>query len=345
MLCDETPLQGPATITMWLPNIPNELEKLRDIKSLDPKTILITSKRNIDNKYSFQDVVAHGLSKKSNLIIEIQQSSSRGYINKGIHFYVGRLIDTLGNQWYPRRSEFTPDFRALAIESVKRAIYLSTITREASVKSPEKPDDIPDTKEINTFFKLVKDHAEIFHKLVKPSKKSTRFLGNASFRCTRGFPSMKLPDGRIYVSRRNVDKRHIGPETFVQVGFNTKDKVLWYRGANKPSVDTPIQVRLYGMFPEVNYMIHSHTYVKGAPFTKKMVPCGGLEEMQEVTNLYNSNNRMLRLPEAINLVGHGSIVLMRKPSDINSFEFVSRPSPEIQLLSVDKFFGPTKTVS
>ena len=56
-------------------------------------------------------------------------------------------------------------------------------------------------------------------------------------------------------------------------------------------MDTPVQVRLYKTIPHINYIVHGHVYVKGAPFTKEAIPCGALEEVDEIMELiYNSNS-------------------------------------------------------
>lgn len=321
---------GPAStvsdVIVWMPNISNDLPKLRNIKEIFPKTILVSSKNNVSTKYSFQDIVAHGLALKSNLVLEIRKHG----------WFTGRLLDTLGNVWYDKRN----DFRALGIAIASRSRKLMNVTRQATVHSPEKADPILpfcrndlNTVELRTreFFKIVKNSAELFHKLIHPAKGITRFLGNASFRCESGFPSIQFGDGRIYMSRRNVDKRFIGPNTFVQVGLNEETDTIWYRGDHKPSVDTAIQVRLYKKLGCICYMMHSHVYEKNAPFTSKMIPCGGLEEVDEVLKVISKND----LPAwdkpyfAINLKGHGSIAFMNNPRDFGRLEFEARPTPEI----------------
>jgi hypothetical protein len=57
----------------------------------------------------------------------------------------------------------------------------------------------------------------------------------------------------------------------------TKDKIRKkligkYYGNKKPSVDTPVQLMIYQNAPAINYMIHGHYYVYGAPFTKSFYP-------------------------------------------------------------------------
>ena len=312
-------------VMVWMPNVENAEKKVRDIKERMPHVILVSSKRNIAalrendewvSKYSFSEVVAHGLSLKAQLVLEIG--------NIGKKFWV-RLTDTLGNIW----CEPTYDWRKAGMSLAKRAAELLNVTRQGTILSPEDPDILPMQPEIVDFMKTVVHGAEIFHKLIDPPKEVTRFLGNASFRCMRGFPSLKVGD-RIYVSKRNVEKRAITPEDFVQVGIN-KDSAVWYRGHHKPSVDTVIQVRLYSLMPDVNFMLHSHVYVDGAPTTGAMIPCGGLQEVKEIMKVVGEANPMHDEHFAVNLKGHGSILFMRRPEHYYEYcdRFVKRPWPEI----------------
>ena len=130
----------------------------------------------------------------------------------------------------------------------------------------------------------------------------------------------------IFVSRRNVDKSHIGKEAFVYV--EKSDGKLWYYGEHKPSVDTPIQAMLYDILPWTNYMLHSHVYVEGAPFSSKMIPCGGLEEATEIVSVLGEHEFSDYASFAVNLKGHGSIIFVSKPEYIRSYKFYARPRPE-----------------
>ena len=307
-----------ADVVIWMPDIPNSLPKLRNIKSAFPKVILVSSKRNISDEYSFQDVMAHGLALKSNLVLEIRKLND---------LFIGSLFDTLGNVW----RDTTTNFKELGLAIANRSRDLMDIKRQGTVQSPEKEDPIiPLCPAGGTleFLKVVKDTADTFHKLIRPAEGINRFLGNASFRCERGFPSLRFKDGRIYMSKRNVDKRSIELNAFVQVGLNNKTGVVWYRGQHKPSVDTVVQVRLYKSLINIHYMIHSHVYEKHAPSTSRMIPCGGLEEVKEVLDVISNNDLRGRSHFAINLKGHGSIVFMNDPRSFDKFEFRARPTPE-----------------
>ena len=203
------------------------------------------------------------------------------------------------------------------------------ITRERSYRLDDKM-HIPVGPELPAFFELVKQYARTFHDLIHPADGVERFLGNASFRCERGFPSFRHGKD-VYVSRRNIDKRFIGPDMFVRVEL--KDHGVGYYGSDKPSVDTPVQLRLYDFFTRVRYMLHSHVYIKDAPFTDHAIPCGALEEVNEViaTFINEKNSAMARKigDFSINLLGHGSIVFADNLNYMRSVQYYAREIPEV----------------
>ena len=159
-------------------------------------------------------------------------------------------------------------------------------------------------------------------------------LGNCSYRCQRGFPSYRGKDC-IYVSRRNVDKRYIDKDMFVPVRMNENGQIE-YVGKYKPSVDTPIQVRLYNLFPKINYMIHAHCYIEDALATTNPIPCGGIEEVDEILNLFIDktddkiyNQNILRNVECakINLFGHGSLIMANNIDQLSNIPYIEREIP------------------
>lgn len=292
---------------LWWANVPNDKPKLRNVKEINPRAMLVTSKRNDDNKYSFAELINRALGAKANLCVQF----SKVYDN----MFTVMLFDPLGNSWYAGDS-VTKLCHAMAV----RLRYLRSITRQGCVHAEGKV-EVPDEPE---FFDLVRSYADTFHELIKPDSTVTRFLGNSSFRCQRGFPSFRKDDF-IYVSRRNVDKRFIDREAFVPVKLE-EDTTLYYYGDSKPSVDTPIQARLYQLLPNINYMIHAHVYISGAPFTKSMVPCGGLEEVEEVMNAIGEYTEEDFY--AINLIGHGCIVMAKNVEQLKYLPYISRQMPE-----------------
>lgn len=285
----------------WFADIPNDKPKLvGKIKQLNKKCVLITSKRNIDDKYSLQDILYKALGVKSNLLVEFTQDHGR---------YHGRVIDPLGNVFL----NFNDDFKLIGRILGKRAKELSTYTRVSS-RSVGKNLEVPDEK---GFFEAIKHYAGVFHDLIHSHPKATnRFFGNASF----------MEANVVFVSRRNIDKRFIGKEGFVAV---KPELPVQFYGSTKPSVDTPIQVRLYQHYPKIKYLLHSHAYVKNAPFTKNLVPCGALEEADEILGLFPDKDT---INFAVNLRGHGSLLLVSGVNNLENINYYARTMPEIHEL-------------
>lgn len=317
-------------IVMWFANVSNDEVKVRDVKAINPKTILITSKRNDDGKYSFAELISRALSIKANLTIEFSKKED-GLFNMTV-------FDPLGVVYY---NGTNIDHMTTAL--LGRAKILPTFTRVPTTKVETNKDIVvPDKKD---FFNFAHNCADIFHNLIRPARGTERFLGNMSFRCQNGFPSFRGKDNLIYVSRRNVNKGDIEASSFVPT-YLDKDLNVMYYGDNKPSVDTPVQLRLYSMFPWANYMLHAHCYVKPSSeikdcevyTTRLPVPCGALEEVNEIsqatrTNIGLSYEDAPRLM-AINLVGHGCILIAKDTEILKELEkykdscFVARKIPE-----------------
>ncbi len=302
---------------IWAPNVANNLPKIRNVKEYYPKKILVTTKNTIRRKISIQTIIAHGLAQKSNLMVPISLHSDRST-------FLASIIDPLGNMWFKPSDNFVQ----LGKELYKHISRLLKVTRQPSIQGSTDNISFTATKESDHFIEVVKKCGDIFHELLMPDSKTKRFLGNSSFRCSKGFPSMRTHDG-IFVSRRNVDKRNINNTSFVRA-LLAVDKTVYYYGQNKPSVDTPIQLRLYEELPEINYMIHGHVYVKDAFYTQKMIPCGGIEEVAEIITALKKNNVSLNslTAFAINLIGHGCIIFGQTPTDLEYFKYSARNIPE-----------------
>lgn len=298
-----------SDVVMWFANVPNNFEKNRDLKKKYKKIMLVTSKRNF-GEYSFSYLVNHALGLKSNLMIEF----SKGKENK----FNGRLLDPLGTVWH----DYDDDFKGIVGSLVKRLNTLINITRK---RTNYREEDV-DFQVEDDFLNVVKKSSNKFHDLIKPVDGVTRFLGNSSFRCRHGFPSFR-DQGYIFVTRRNIDKRDLGKEGFVPVKRGDNGEVNYF-SEHKPSVDTPIQLSLYEYYKGVNYMLHSHVYIEDALFTNEAIPCGGLEEVDEIISLYPDESTT---NVAINLIGHGSLILAETVEDLRGLasNYYSRPMPEV----------------
>lgn len=246
----------------------------------------------------FVDLLNESLLHRDNLTIA---SDGSGY----------QLYDPLGTQWYKGNS-----IPGLVYSLMKRTAFLLNTHRERTKKA-DITIEVPDNTE---FFNYVHEAADIFHETIQHSPGVTRLLGNASFRGS---------DSVIYASERDVDKALVSKETFVPA-FD-ENGITMYSGIKKPSKDTVVQLRLYGLFKNINYIVHSHCYVKGAPYTAEPVPCGALEEVDEVIDVINKayNGDFTRGYYAVNLIGHGCLVFASDLAAIRKTEYFTRQLPEV----------------
>ncbi len=305
---------GQYGVIYWFPDVPNELPKLvGQIKEKAPHSILVTSKRNDEDKYSIMDIVHHALGTKSNLVLEF----SRAEEEWGSGRWCGRVLDPLGNCYLDYCGDFLQVGKVLAerVEELKNFSRVPSKSIGPEILAPDEPE----------FLELVRGYANDFHDIIHPVK-TNRFLGNASFRCEAGFPSFRQ-DGLVYVSKRDIDKRELTREGFVAVEPGQLSVVNYY-GDAKPSVDTPIHLQLYNYYPAVRYMLHSHTYVLRKPFTEKPIPCGAVEEWLAVKSVMENRDST---DFAVNLRGHGSIVLASNIKYLEKIPFMERPVPEMQM--------------
>ena len=301
---------------LWMPDVANERPKLVDeIKKRAPHALLITSKRNDGEKYSFGDLVARALKTRSNLMLEISKNGRQ---------FSTTILDPLGNVFVEKTVEIDQVAAVLAqrIKDLQQGVRVKSVCRGDLLRV-----EVPDNAEC--FFEIVRTHAQTFHELIHGAN-PTRMMGNASFRCESGFPTFR--DGNLmFVSKRDIDKRDIGIAGFVPVSLASEHVVEYYAikgNEPKPSVDSPINLRLYNQLPHIRYMLHSHTYVEEAPFTANVLACGDLREAAEVMLLVNPGASFF----AVNLRGHGSLVGASAPEMLRYVKYVARPVPELQTI-------------
>lgn len=325
----------------WWANVDNSLPKPVPVKELAPKVMLINSKRCDDDKYTFGDMVQRALIAKANLSF---------WFKKQGNVISMTVFDPLGSVWYQGE-----DIDAAARTTIDRLAFLKSMTRQNTVQSTtdknlimawyfdqfkqneyqsDKTVDIPDEQD---FVDVVRKYATEFQKFI-PNVNTQRFVGNASMRplppqvgrCGKGMPSFRKGN-IIFVSKRNINKQFIELDNFVPC-YMDNDKLM-YCGDEKPSVDTPVQIRLYEQLPQMKYMLHSHCYIKDAPFTSTAVPCGAIEEVDFVMQTITENKWENKDWIAINLRGHGALIMWdnmdRFHSEIEPLvEYYPRAMPE-----------------
>lgn len=290
---------------IWMPNIDNSEDKiLPSIKKINPHLLLIQSKRVIEKNYTIGDVVGRLLASKSLLGIMISKEDGP---------YLYRLIDPLGNKHCK-----TVSLKFLAETISARVNYIKGLTRVGSTSIGEKREFSIEDR----FIDIIQRSGTEFSKFVN-AVNPNRLLGNASTRCSYGFPASREGE-RIYVTRRNVDKKTLSKADFVEVTLS--EKTIEYFGDAKPSVDTPIQVMLFNHYPNIKYMIHGHVYVDEiAELTEHKIPCGFIEEFDDISrHIVDKNIKEF----AINLRGHGCLIACESLDFFDRIKFIGRPFPE-----------------
>ena len=304
-------------VVIWMPNISNSVQTkyVDEIKRLNKKCILVISKNNAFGTYKIEEIINRALRKHANLILEIRSGFSVPYILDTA--YCGRLYDPLGNVF----CDWTENFYEIGKAIGRRTKELYGFTRFGSTCVG----DAIETPEETDFFRLIREKAIEFHKLIPTVNITSRFLGNASFRCQKGFPSFRHGD-YIFVSRRNVNKESIGRDGFVAVKAETIP--VEYFGNYKPSVDAPSQLILYQMFPKVKYILHGHVYLSGFPMTSRHIPCGAIEEAHEIKSIFTKE---AYTSFGINLRGHGFLAASDSVKQLGNMvtRLEARPIPEM----------------
>jgi hypothetical protein len=291
---------------IWMPNISNDEIKLVDrLKILNPHMVLVQSKRRVENYYTDFELVKRTFKSHAQLLIAIDRSPEPATLTFS-------LIDPLGNLWLDKGgvSELTETLRT-------RLEFLMSRRRVTSVQW-DAGSGLSDE-----FMDVVKEMSDKFDQHIT-AVNPDRFLGNVSTRCCLGFPSTRLTGGKILVSRRNINKAEMTKSDFVEV-WEGLDGTICYVGQHKPSVDAPIQLSLFRFLPEINFIFHGHCYVKGAPFTKSVNPCGSLDEVKEVLEVIDDEDVHRT---CVNLRGHGCLIMSNRLDYIRTVELESRPFPE-----------------
>lgn len=350
-------------VVFWRADVPNEAPKVRGIKEAAPHVMLVTSKRNDGNKYPFGELVGRALAEKANLCFEFSRQSDgifsiMVFDPLGSVWYKGTDVKAAMAAACERLVFLKSITRNATVQSdVNKSLVMSWYFDQFREEMHAHDKTVPIPNE-QRFIELVKSYAEVFQSLM-PGAQTTRFLGNASMkgasraldhtdhnsmygypylktspdsvppqvgRCGKGIPSFRK-DGHVFVSERNVDKQFLSLENFVPVYM--EGGRIFYCGDRKPSVDTPIQLRLYDALPNIQYMIHSHCYIKGAPFTRTSMPCGAVEEVPEVLDVIDREYGCRSLAcYVVNLIGHGSIAMSMSIKGLEGLEYEARPMPE-----------------
>ena len=245
------------------------------------------------------------------------------------------VIDPLANIWYMGDDSFE------AIRKTKeRLLYLKSITRKQtfsidknlplnwyfnSFKLDEIKSDLDSSYSVdNLYLETIHSYSRVIYPYMGVDLEKDK---NPKIRCAKTMPSFRK-NNNIYVSKREIPNTFIENKDFVQVKL--LDNKIFYGGDFKPSVDSPVHIKIYENYPQINYIIHTHVYIDGAPFTKVSNPCGAIEEFDEIDKIIKEVYKDTSLNKyLINLKGHGAIALGNSLEDIQNINYIRKPILEI----------------
>lgn len=333
-------------VVFWWPNVDDSLPKIRNVKEVAPHTMLVSSKRNDGDQYDFVQLSQSALTLKSTLSFEFKPKKKEIDGEMKLVYHI-RVLDPLGCLWYEgddtveavkaamNRLEYLKSIsHHKDNENNSRSLVLDWYFEQFKQKEHQSSAKVKIPGEYE-FVKIVRDYSEQFIKIANPSRDVRRSISMAYShpiapqvgRYAKGMPSFR--DGEyVFVSKRNIDKQYIDLNDFVPCYLEKGE--LYYCGNNLPATDSVVQLRLYKQFPNIKYILHSHCYIDGAPFTNKSVPCGAIEGVEEILHAisenYGSKNKTFYV---LNLKGHGSLLMAGSLEKLKDIKYVGREMPEI----------------
>lgn len=284
----DLPKEVSGELVVWMPNIENDVAKNYPKKAIG--TTLIVSKVIRGEKPLEEEVgnaIKHIFDMKANAVICITKVEKRFYF---------ALYDALGNIYCD-----TPTIDGL-VDAINNFHSIS----KSQVR-------FPTYSALNN--KYMDKFVDIIHRLQDRVESSCgiRYFGNASTRCSLMFPSFRINNEMILVSKRNIDKTRITSNDFTPV-ILAPDSLINF-GLDKPSVDSATQCLIYTAFQNINYMIHGHAYISGGDVTGvyfadtvEYYPCG---DSREFSSIARTVTDYMADGYAINLKGHGFILMAR----------------------------------
>lgn len=297
-------------VVFWSPNIPKELNVRINPKDYNSKIVLITFKRN-DDRYTFEDMISKSIASRSDLTCEVRKNDSGRYEM--------RVYDILGTLW----SDFTVNTQSSVNVLVNRSISLLGFTyyKLSSRRTPIycTNDDLDD------IFETYKDFGNILHDIQFPdTKKIKRHLGELSF---RGKSSNGSHNDLIYSNSRNYRMSDELDITELVASKILNGKVNYY-GTKKPNLQAGVFDKVMLKYPDINYIFHSHCYIRDARFTERAVATGCTQEYDEIVKVIESYG--LKTDICVNLLGHGSLIMGNSLDYVKSRfpDLVKRESPE-----------------
>lgn len=224
--------------------------------------------------------------------------------------YSFELVDALSNTWYKGSS-----ISDLAAKILEFYAFTKSSIRIGCIRAPQADVCLPHSQEEINLRDILAQNNRLSGAIMKQC--GNRFFGNISTRCQSLFPSLRVSAEKnaAFISPRNVDKNGLTPRSMLLCSYNQElNRVVYFNGYGdqKPSIDAPVQLRLYAAMPKINYMIHGHAFLKEKEFsfphwkTDEYYLCGDIREadsvLKKISDIDSPNYGV------VNLKNHGFLI-------------------------------------
>jgi hypothetical protein len=295
---------GRFPAVVWLAQV-DDSSCISRIKETNKRCLLVQARRNDRKMHTIAEIVSDMIESRTNLCLVIDHDTKQ---------FDFKVVDALGNLWY-EGADTTELIRRLKwyISYALDLTRLSTIATDLDKKETVVEDD---------FFKIVRLYSAMFKAISGKSVEGEPAFDETRFRCLHGYPSMRIDD-TILISCRSIENDSISKSDFIAVE-NRGDRIC-YSGSCKPGTDALVHLGLYRYYENIRYIIHGHCYVENAPTTMMHVPCGCLEEVEEIKKIFQNRHNT---DFAINALGHGCYICAQNLGCFTQCRLVAKPFPE-----------------
>jgi hypothetical protein len=288
---------------VWIAHV-DDSSYVPRIKEANKRCLLVQARRNDRHRNTLGEIVTDMLKYRINLCLVVDHDSWQ---------FDFKVIDALGNLWYEGADA------SKVITLLKWYIcYVLDLTKVSSVCF-----DVNNGNAVieDDFYKIIRLYDAMFKTI---SGKLIEGLPDdeSLYRFIHGYPSMRVDDV-ILVSGRSIEGGGIGKSDFMAVEY--RKKRVFYSGGVKPSSDAAVHLQLYDYYKDIKYIIHGHCYVEHAPTTMMHVPCGYLEEVEEIKKIYQGRHHS---DFVINVLGHGCYICAENLGYFTQCRPAARAFPE-----------------
>lgn len=219
------------------------------------------------------------------------------------NFYRFELVDKLGNYWGKARN-FTKFMKSIVklYEFYAKSNY-GSVVHQPRLIVPEPSQKLELLIDMTTDLSVrIGLHYDV------------EDLVDFNLNYTRLYPSIREGQG-LFVSKRNVENNFIEITDMVYIEDNT-----YFNMTNICAIDTPFHSKIYEKYPQINFIIHGHAYIKNVPYTKEYYDCG------DINNLENLELKDWGL---LNLKNHGFLIYTHSMQQLANATRYAELSPKL----------------